>query len=103
MSYYIQTRTYQMARHLGVKIKPSEHAKYKIDVFDWNGNYITSIGARGMGDYPTYLEMEKDGEVPKGYADTRRRLYWGRHKKEIERLGAEWEGSRSYYALLLLW
>ena len=101
--YQIQPRTIQIASKLGVKVVASEDSKYKIDVLDWYGNYITSIGARTYKDYPSYLKMEKDGEIPKGYADKRRELYWKRHGKEIDKLGDDWEGSRSYYSFLLLW
>jgi hypothetical protein len=92
-----------MAKKLGIKVHPSEDPKYKIDVLDYHGNYITSIGDKKYKDYTMYLQMEKDGEVPKGYADKRREMYWIRHGKEIEKLGNMWEGSRSYYSFLLLW
>jgi hypothetical protein len=49
------------------------------------------------------MEMEKNGEVPKGYAKERRRLYQLRHQNEIKKLGDEWMGSRSYYSWFLLW
>ena len=101
--YQIQPRTFKMATKLGVKVQPSEDPKYKIDVLDWHGNYITSIGDKKYKDYTMYLKMEKNGEVPKGYADKRRELYWKRHEKEIDKLGDNWEGSRSYYSFLLLW
>jgi len=101
--YQIQPRTFKMATKLGVKVQPSEDSKYKIDVLDYHGNYITSIGDKKYKDYTMYLQMEKDGEIPKGYADKRREMYWIRHGKEIEKLGSNWEGSRSYYSFLLLW
>jgi len=101
--YQIQPRTFQMASKLGVKVVASEDSKYKIDVLDYHRNHITSIGDKKYKDYTMYLKMEKDGEVPKGYADKRRELYWKRHGKEIDKLGDDWEGSRSYYSFLLLW
>jgi hypothetical protein len=101
--YQIQPRTFKMATKLGVKVRPSEDPKYKIDVLDYHENYITSIGDKKYKDYTMYLQMEKDGEVPKGYADKRREMYWIRHGKEIDKLGKDWEGSRSYYSFLLLW
>lgn len=101
--YKIQPRTFQIAKKLGVKVQPSENPKFKIDVLDWYGNYITSCGDPKYGDFPTYMQMEKDGEKPVGYADKRRKLYWTRHGKEIDKLGDDWEGSRSYYSFLLLW
>jgi hypothetical protein len=102
--YDIKKRTYKKAKELGIQIFPSDNPKYKIEIYDYNGIFITYIGdAASAGDYPTYLELEKSGEKPKGYAEKRRDLYWNRHLNEIERLGDEWEGSRSYYAFALLW
>jgi len=102
--YDIKPLIYKRAKKLGVKIFPSDNPKYKLEVYDWNGVFITYVGdGKSKGDYPTYLEMEKNGEVPNGYADKRRELYWKRHMKEIDKLGDEWEGSRSYYAFALLW
>ena len=103
MVYDILPYTKKRAKELGVKIFPSDNPKYKLEVYDWNGVFICYIGSAKHLDYPHYLEMEKNGEVPKGYAKERQRLYWARHHKEIEKLGAEWEGSRSYYSFLLLW
>jgi len=103
MIYPIQQRTYIKANELGVKIYPSKNPKYKIDVYDYNCNFITHIGDAKFFDYPTYLEMEKNGKVPHGYADKRRDLYWTRHINEVEKLGPNWEGSSSYYSFALLW
>jgi hypothetical protein len=69
----------------------------KIDVFK-NGKKIASIGARGMNDYPTYLEKEKKGYFPKGYANKRRKLYKERHEKDRHIVG-----SNGYYADKILW
>ena len=103
MAYEIKDRTKKMAETLGVQVFPSDNKKYKIELYDYHGNFITYVGASNYKDYPTYLEMEKQGEVPQGYADKRREAYWKRHANEIEKLGDEWEGSRSYYAFALLW
>lgn len=103
MVYEIKDRTKQIAKNLGVQIFASDNPKYKLEVYDYHGNFITYVGASGYGDYPTYLESEARGDVPKGYANKRQRAYWKRHGKEIENLGEEWEGSRSYYAFMLLW
>ena len=65
----------------------------KIDVFDKYGNKITSVGARGYADYPTYLNM-----FGKAYADKRRKLYKIRHNKD-----RHIKGSAGYYADQLLW
>jgi hypothetical protein len=91
--YQILPYTELQAKRLGVKIKSSENTSKKIDVLDWNGNFICSIGAIGYSDYPTYL-------ITKGkkYADERRRLYKIRHEKYRHKLG-----SPSYYSDNLLW
>ena len=103
MVYEIKDRTKHMAKMVGVQVYPSDNKKYKLEVYDYHGNFITYVGASGYKDYPTYLEMEANGEVPKGYADKRRDLYWTRHKNEIDKMGDEWDGSKSYYAFTLLW
>ena len=96
--YKIKPYTFERALDLGVKVKPSKNPKYKIDVLDWNKNYITSVGATGYKDFPTYYEDEG-----LDYALNRRDLYRKRHKQEIKQLGDRWLGSRSYYAWNLLW
>jgi len=103
MRYEIKKRTKQIAENQGLNITPSNNLKFKLDVYDNEGDFITSVGASGYKDYPTYLEMEARGEVPKGYANKRKDMYWKRHGKEIQALDDKWEGSRSYYAFMLLW
>lgn len=76
MTYIITDYTYDKAKQLGVKVKVSKNKRYKIDIYDLNNNYITSIGASGYKDYPTY-RIEKGLE----YAENRRRLYKLRHNK----------------------
>ena len=94
--YKITKYSKDQSKNLGVKIKPSNNPKKKIDVFDRNNQYICSIGAIGYSDYPTYLK-----EKGKEYADERKRLYQIRHHKETEK--ANWEGSPSFYSWFLLW
>lgn len=103
MSYEIKQRTKQTAKSIGVIVKPSTIAKYKIDVFDKSGDLLARVGDSNYLDFPSYLEMERKKEVPTGFADKRRQAYWTRHAKEIEKLGDNWIGSRSYYAFMLLW
>jgi len=104
MVYEIKDRTQKIAEKLGVKVFPSDNPKYKLEVYDYYGNFITYVGdGKSKGDYPTYLEMEAKGEVPKGYANKRQQAYYARHGKEIDKLGDEWMGSRSYYSFMLLW
>lgn len=87
--YEIKNYTKQKAKELGVEVKPSTNKNKKIDVFK-DGNKLASIGAAGMGDYPTYLN-----EKGKKYADERRRLYNLRHKKDT--------GVNAKFAKKLLW
>jgi hypothetical protein len=89
MDYKIQPYTLEKAKQLGVKVAPSNRAGKKLDVFK-NGERVASIGASGMGDYPTYLKNEG-----KAYADERRRLYRVRHSKN--------KGVAGFYASNLLW
>jgi len=74
--YEITNYTKQKAKELGVIVVPSKNPKKKIDVFK-DREKIASIGALGMGDYPTY-KKQKGAK----YADERRRLYNLRHKKD---------------------
>lgn len=97
MAYKILPYSFRKAKDLGVVIKPSTNILKKIDVFK-NGKKIASIGARGMNDYPTYLEKEKKGYFEKGYAYKRRKLYKERHEKDRHVVG-----SNGYYADKILW
>jgi hypothetical protein len=96
--YRITDYTREKAKQLGVTVKASANSKKKIDVFDKNGNKLVSIGAYGMNDYPTYMRLEAQGKVPKGTANTRRKLYKERHEKD-----RHIKGSAGYYADKLLW
>jgi hypothetical protein len=91
--YDITKYSYNKAKQLGVKIKPSTNKNKKIDVYDYHNNFINSIGAIGYKDYPTYV-LEKG----KKFADERRRLYRIRHEKDLKVLG-----SAGYYANKILW
>lgn len=93
MPYHIFPYTKRRARELGVVVKPSKNPKFKIDI-----NGIISCGAPKYADYPTYMDMEKKGLVPKGYATKRRRLYKRRHERDRHK-----RGSRGWYADQLLW
>ena len=72
--YFITPYTQQQAKKIGVSVKPSRKVDKKLDVFR-GGDFIGSIGTKGMGDYPTYLRTEG-----KEYADERRKLYKKRHQ-----------------------
>lgn len=97
MSYVIKRYTRIQARKLGVKVKPSTRKGKKIDVFK-NGKKVASVGATGYDDYPTFMQKERKGQVPKGTAERRRKLYKIRHRKDRNVVG-----SPGYYADRLLW
>jgi hypothetical protein len=91
--YEILPYTYHQAKVLGVKVFPSDNPKYKIEVYDKNGVFLTYIGASGYKDYPTYVK--EDGLE---YAQQRRRLYKIRHNKDRHA-----RGTAGFFADKLLW
>jgi hypothetical protein len=91
--YDITKRQRQIAKKIGVHIFPSDKPKYKIDVYDNEGVYYTSIGDISYNDYFSYLKNND-----KAYADNRRRLYLLRHKDELLSIG-----SRGWFSAKLLW
>jgi hypothetical protein len=91
--YKIKPYTYIRAKELEVKVVPSKNPEKKISVYDMNDNYICDIGARGMGDFPTFAS-EKGLE----YALQRRALYKTRHEKD-----RHIKGTPGWYADRLLW
>ena len=95
--YKISAYTKSKAKDIGVNVRPSKTAGKKIDVSK-NGTKLASIGAIGYNDYPTYMELEKKGKVPKGTANERRKLYKIRHSKDRKQLY-----SNGWYADQLLW
>lgn len=92
MPYQITEYSKIKASKLGVDIKPSKSKGKKIDVYK-DDKKITSIGATGYKDYPTYVK-----EKGKAYADERRKLYKERHQKDRTKYG-----SRGWYADKILW
>lgn len=90
--YEITNYSYNKAKELGVKIKPSTNPKKKIDVFK-DDKKVASVGAKGYKDYPTYIR-----EKGKSYADERRRLYKIRHAKD-----KDVKGTAGYFADKILW
>ena len=92
-TYEIQPYTNLMAYKFGVKVIPSKNLKKKIDVLDFNNNYICSIGDIKYGDYPTFFK-----ERGADFAERRRELYHRRHMKHKDKIG-----TKSYYASRLLW
>ncbi len=97
MSYRITAYTQEQARRLGVTVKPSTVKGKKIDVFK-NGKKLASVGAIGYNDYPTFMRLEREGKVPKGTAEFRRKAYKIRHQKD-----RTVRGSNGWFADKLLW
>lgn len=97
MGYKITNYSRNQARKLGVTIQPSQNPKKKIDVYK-QGKKIASIGAKGYKDFPTYKALETKGELPKGYADKRRKLYKARHSNTITP-----KNKNAWYANKILW
>ena len=95
--YKIKDYSYQQAERLGVEIKPSQVKGKKIDVFK-NGTKLASVGAIGYNDYPTFMRLEREGKVPSGTANLRRKAYKIRHQKD-----RTVRGSNGWYADKLLW
>jgi len=100
MSYKITPYTYARAKHIGVTVKPSTDKTKKIDVFRVVGKgknktvkKIASVGFFGMKDYPYHMK-----EKGLKFANSRRRLYKIRHKKDRK---IKW--SRGWLANTLLW
>lgn len=93
MSYLITQYTKNKAKKLNVIVKPSKRKNKKLDVFDKNGYYLTSVGAKSYLDYPTYIKL-----FGKKIADQRRKLYKKRHKKD-----RKIKYSSGFFADQLLW
>ena len=93
MVYNITQHSKKQAKKLNVIIKPSINQKKKIDIFDKDGNKISSIGANGMMDYGLYLE-----NYGKEYADKRRKLFYSRFSKDISNVG-----SNAWWSAHILW
>lgn len=95
--YDISPRSKKIAKENNLMIKPSSDGKHKIDVYHKKeGTFITSVGALGYKDYPSYLQMESDGKKPKGYANSRKKLYRLRHEKDLKTI-------KGGLANLILW
>lgn len=97
--YVISDYTKEVAKKLGLLIFSSENRKKKLEVYDKaTGKFIGYLGDSKYMDYFSYLEQEKLGKYPRGYADERRRLYFNRHHKDIENIG-----SKGFLVWRLLW
>jgi len=92
MAYTITAYTRARAKKLGVQVKLAKNKKKKLDVFK-NGKKVASVGARGMGDFPTY-KRTKGLE----FAKKRQKAYKSRMAKNRTKVG-----TNGYYADKLLW
>lgn len=90
--YSISKKQYDLAKEIGVIIKPSQRKNKKIDIYGMDNEYHTSIGDIRFFDYFSYLETHG-----KDFADNRRRLYDIRTKKGLS------IGSRNWFARAILW
>lgn len=91
--YTIKAYSRERARNLGVTIRVSKNPKKKLDVYSKKtGKKVASIGAAGMGDYPTFRGVNKE------LGERRRRNYKTRHNKDRHKVGTP-----GYYADKILW
>jgi hypothetical protein len=104
MTYNIRPRTYEMAKKLGIKIKPSSRQFKKIDIYaPVRGRvntyrYKFSVGDRRYLDYHLWKTLEMRGKVPPGTAEKRRKAYKIRHRNDLSV-----KGSPGFFAYRLLW
>ena len=96
------SRAVEVAKALDLDVRASRTGTAKIDVLR-GGNVIARIGHRDYKDYAQYLELERQGKVPKGYAKERRRLYHIRHAKHIRTEKRNGEYTKAFLASRLLW
>lgn len=89
-AYKISTRSKKIAKALGYKLEPSKVQFKKIAVYR-QGVKIADIGDVRYNDYHTYK-----AKFGKKYADSRRELYYFRHKKNLS-------AGPGRLAWLLLW
>ena len=94
--------TLNHAKRLGVEVKPSTNPLKKLDVYK-GGIKIAEIGGirkNGIpyGDYPTYLQGEREGKYKRYTARIRQINYKKRHEKDRHVVG-----SNGWYSDQLLW
>lgn len=93
-TYKISDYSFRKAKELGVELRQATNAHKKIGIYK-DGKHVVDIGAKNYKDFPQYTAMEIRGEVPKGFANERRRLYKIRHKYNT--------GLAGFYANRILW
>jgi hypothetical protein len=90
--YTIKAYSRQRARELGVRIQVSTKPDKKLDVFSKKGEKLASIGAAGMGDYPTFRAVNRE------LGEWKRKHYKMRHEKDRHVVGTP-----GYFADKILW
>jgi len=90
--YTIKAYSRQRARELGVRIKVSTNPDKKLDVFSKKGDKLASIGAAGMGDYPTFRGVNRE------LGEWKRKHYKMRHERDRHTVGTP-----GYFADKILW
>jgi hypothetical protein len=100
MKYIIRKHTLDRAKQYDLLVFPVEDGVHKIEVYDKDGHHLADVGDINYNDYAQYLAMEQMNLLPKGYANSRRKLYLNRHKHET---GFDEPYSRSWLAKTLLW
>lgn len=91
--YKILPYTKARAKRINVIVRPSKRKGKKLDVYDRKGNYLTSVGARGYLDYPTYRKL-----YGREIAEKRKKLYKMRHERD-----RKIRNTPGYFADQLLW
>jgi hypothetical protein len=92
MVYKIDKDLYKRAAEYGFVIEPSHKAKYKIDIYNINGEYLMSIGDRRYKDYWLYRN-----EFGHDDAKFRKNMYFAKYEKYIE------TNTRERFEWVLLW
>lgn len=90
--YTIKAYSRQRAKKLGVRIQVSTKPDKKLDVFSKKGEKLASIGAAGMGDYPTFRAVNRE------LGEWKRKHYKMRHERDRHTVGTP-----GYYADKILW
>ena len=95
--YRVKSRQRDIAKQIGVVIRPSERANKKLDVYR-DGFYVASIGDVRYNDYYDYLAGEQKGKENPGVAALRRNAYYARHQANLKI-----PYSPGWYSWKLLW
>ncbi len=89
--YNITDYTFERAKEINVIVQPSKRKNKKIDVYNMEGQYITSVGYLSMSDYPTYIKTHG-----LDYANERRKRFY-------QRFNNIQVNTTMWYTAFLLW